>query len=147
MIHGGTEMPRPYHETFQAPDLSRQRIPWRFFDPKDLSVFSFPVNPHTDSTNFAGVSRVDYSIQNEQGRTIISSPGWEPTKASFRGILYTQAQVFGFALWFEKDYWILLEDDLGYAHKVMLESFELETVRSSKYLEKVEYSFTAVLLP
>ena len=131
------------------------RVAWEFYDPNLDTTYILPVNPNADNGSNTISKNVKYAVaagmhQNSAGDDVISSivnsTGSNLRPFSYTGNLYTLEQLTAFKLWFAKRYPIEIQDDLGRRFLVLIETFEINRVKSNAHRLKHSYSFAGTIL-
>lgn len=131
------------------------RTPWQLYDPVTTEEYSWPVNPNTDNGSHNVTRQTGYEVyvgmrQTASGDDRIDSivfvTGDGPSRFSYSGFVYDQSQLESLEGWANKDYDVILTDDLGRQFSVIIDKFELERVRSNKKPYKHSYTFSGFIL-
>jgi hypothetical protein len=131
------------------------RVAWVLTDPITSETYSFPVNPYADGGSFNINKTIAWSSasglhQNSADNTEISSivhaNGVEVERFSFTGKTYSLTDYDDLRSWVNKDYEVMLTDDLGREFMVLFERIQTERIRGSgARSERLSYTLTGFI--
>ena len=119
------------------------RVAWTFVDSPDVSL---EVNPSEDVGTLAVRKAIQYeNTAGPDGKTLIYDGGEENPKASFAGVIYTQAQYNVLVAEVEKDL-SQLTDDRGVQFDIVWNSYTLKRADNYKYPWRHEYNLEGTVV-
>jgi hypothetical protein len=132
------------------------RTAWTLYDPITTETYFFPVNPYEDAGSF----NIEKSIlwrtnsglhQDGLGNVQISNivyPGSDvQERFSFVGKTYSLTDYNTLEAWVNKDYELVLTDDLGREFIVVFENIQVQRVRGSKNnRDKLSYTINGIVI-
>lgn len=132
------------------------RKAWRFRDLENVETYYLPVNPLEDGGSHGITKNVKYEAavstymspygDSMVDAVVIQDAPSEQGSFSYSGTLYTKEEYDAFMHWASKPYPWELRDDLGREFLIFVQEFNVQRMRSAKYVWKHSYTFAGFIL-
>lgn len=131
------------------------RTPWQLYDPVTTEEYNWPVNPNEDTGSHNVTRQTGYEVYAGMRQTasgddridsIVFVTGDGPSQFSYSGYVYTQEQLEALEDWANRDYDVILTDDLGRQFSIIIDNFELKRTRFRNKPYKHSYTLSGFVL-
>lgn len=117
---------------------------WQFYDPTDMTVWTFPINPDKHDSLLAPRTFSFDHTSSPLGQHLVFEAMSKPKQWKCSGSLLTLADVEALSAW-RKPYLVYLTDDFGRNLRVRVLNVQTKPVRSVDYPELHTYTITCIL--
>lgn len=119
---------------------------WTLHDPLLAETWTFAVNPSEGGEPTRKKTVTSQSTTAPDGRTILTEGLSPPLEISWKGVILTLAERDIFISWFNKQYQVLLTNDIGEQYWIYIDQFNPTRKRVITREAKYEYDIHAFVL-